>query len=83
MSNIGVLIRGDVDCGWVAGTIGVLGGLIDGADPDSPDSYFTVMVSDGPDGLIIGTGRPDCGTTGFGVPGSLPISSGEIVVIDR
>ena len=82
MSNIGVLIRGDVDCGWVTGNIGVLGGLMDGADPDSIDSYFTVMVSDGPDGIIIGTGRPDCGTTGFGAPGSLPISSGEIVVID-
>jgi Tol biopolymer transport system component len=83
MSNIDVLIKGDVDCGWVAGNIGVFGGLMDGADPDATQSYFTVMVGDGPDGIIIGTGRPDCGTTGFGVPGSLAISSGEIVVIDR
>jgi hypothetical protein len=81
--NVGVLIRGDVDCGWVKGSIGVLGGLMDGADPASPNSYFTVMVSDGPDGIIIGTGRPRCGIDGFGDPRTLAISSGEIVVIDR
>jgi hypothetical protein len=83
MSNIGVLFQGDVDCGWVSGNIGVLGGLMDGADPASPDSYFTVMVSDGPDGIIIGNGRPQWGIDGFGDPRGLPISSGEIVVVDR
>jgi len=83
MSSSGVQIRGAVDCGWVKGKIGVLGGLMDGANPASPNSYFMVMVSDGPDGIIIGTGRPRCGIDGFGDPRSLPISSGEIVVIDR
>ena len=56
---------------------------MDGADPASPDGYFTVMVSDGPDGIIIANGRPHCGTSGLGVPGSLAISSSQIVVIDR
>jgi len=83
MSNAGVLFQGDVDCGWVSGNIGVFGGLMDGADPASPDGYFTIMVSDGPDGIIFGNGQPQCGTYGFGDPRSLPISMGQIVVIDR
>ncbi len=83
MSNTGFPVAGDVDCGWVKGNVGVFGGQIEGADPASLDSHFTIMVSDGPDGMIIGNGQPDCGTDGFGVPDSLPISSGDIVVIDR
>ena len=83
MSNVGVLFQGDVDCGWVSGNIGVFGGLMDGADPASPNGHFTIMVSDGPDGIIIGNGRPQCGTGGYGDPRTLTISSGEIVVIDR
>jgi hypothetical protein len=41
------------------------------------------MVSDRPDGMIIGTGRPDCDTTGFGDPAGLPITDGDIVVMPR
>jgi hypothetical protein len=69
-----VQFRGDVECGWVSGNLGVFGGLMDGADPAFPDSYFTVMVSDGPDGIIIGNGRPQCGVDGFGDPGDRHIS---------
>ena len=68
--------RGRVDCGWVSGNIGVFGGVIDGTD-----DTFTIMVSDDPDGIIIGTGRPNCDTSGFGV--LIPITEGEITVVDR
>ncbi len=83
IDRTGVLVAGQISCGWVSGNVGVLGGLMAGADPGSPESFFTVMVSDGPDGIIIGTGRPHCDTTGFGVPGSLPITAGQITVFDR
>ena len=39
------------------------------------------MVSDRPDGMTIGTGSPDCDTTGFGDAASLPITDGDILVI--
>jgi hypothetical protein len=83
VSQVGVPIRGNVTCGWVRGNIGVIGGLMDGADPRFATSYFTVMVSDGPDGIIFGNGQPQCGTYGFGVPSSLPISAGQIMVVDN
>ena len=83
MSNIGLPFQGTVDCGRVSGNIGVLGGLIDGGNPDSINSRFTVMVSDGPDGIIVGNGQPNCGTEGYGAPQGLPISSGDIAVVDR
>jgi hypothetical protein len=71
-----VLLEGPVSCAWIRGTTGVFGGRSTMTDTD-----FTIMVSDGPDGMIIGTDRPGCDTTGFGDPASLPISDGQIHVI--
>jgi hypothetical protein len=70
-------LTGKIACGSVAGNRAILGGRSDtGVD-------FVLMVSDGPDGIIFGTGRPNCDTTGFGDPASLPLSTGNIRVIDN
>ena len=71
-----VLIDGPATCAWIQGNVGAFGGR-----STVSDTGFTVMVSDGPDGMIIGTGRPGCDTSGFGDPASLPITEGQIHVI--
>ena len=70
-----LVIEGPVTCAWIDRNIGVFGGR-----DDATASDFTVMVSDRPDGMIIGTGRFACDTTGFGDPASLPISDGDILI---
>jgi len=70
-----LVIEGPVTCAWIEGNIGVFGGRTEPAETD-----FTVMVSDRPDGMIIGTGRFGCDTNGFGDPASLPITAGDILV---
>jgi hypothetical protein len=65
--------KGNVHCGSVNGHIGVFGGVIDGTG-----NPFTIMVSDEPDGIIIGIGQPDCNTSGFLTP--VPITEGEITI---
>jgi hypothetical protein len=66
-----------IRCGSFHGNIAVVGGTSDiGVD-------FVLMVTDDPDGIIVGTFRPNCDTTGFGDPASLPLSSGFIKVIDH
>jgi len=68
----GDVTSGRVTCGSVDGGQAVFGGTTrDGVD-------FVLAVNDEPDRIIFGTGRPDCDTTGFGDPASLPLSSGEI-----
>jgi hypothetical protein len=67
-------VTGPVTCAWIEGNIGVLGGRADWTD-------FVVMVSDRPNGMIIGTGRPGCDITGFGDPASSPTTDGDIHVI--
>jgi hypothetical protein len=69
-------LDGVVSCGWVEGNLGVFGGRSDATAID-----FVVMVSDRPDGMIIGTRRPACDVTGFGDPAGLPITDGDITVI--
>ena len=71
-----LVLEGSVTCAWIEGKIGVFAGRSTATGTD-----FTIMVSDGPDGMIIGTGRPGCDTTGFGDPTSLPITGGYIHVI--
>jgi hypothetical protein len=71
-----LVIEGAVTCAWIDGNIGVFGGRSEATGTD-----FTVMVSDRPDGMIIGTGRFGCDTTGFGDPAGLPITDGDILVI--
>ncbi len=83
-TSLGLPLRGTVNCAWTKIDLAVFGGLIDGADPALPASYFVVMVRDGPeDGLTWEVGRPDCDATGLGEPATHPIASGDIVVIDR
>ncbi|MGH2757720.1 MAG: hypothetical protein ACRDI3_08030 [Actinomycetota bacterium] len=65
-----------IDCGWTDGSIAVLGGH------DANAVAWVVMVSDNPDGLIVGNGR-DCDTTGFGNPSSLAITSGDISIVEH
>ncbi len=67
-------VTGAVTCARIDGNTGVFGGRADWTD-------FVVMVSDRPNGMIIGTGRPDCDTTGFGDPASSPTTDGDIHVI--
>ena len=73
----GLGFTGRIECGSIHGNIAVVGGTSDsGLD-------FVLMLSDNPDGIIVGTGRPNCDTTGFGDPASLPLASGFIKVIDH
>lgn len=74
----GLSFAGDIDCGSVSGDLAILGGT-----SDSGAVEFVLMVSDDPDGIIVGTGRPNCDTTGFGNPASLPLSNGNIFVFDH
>ena len=74
----GTSISGKITCGSVVGNVGVFGGQMADTEDD-----FTIMVNDEPDGIIIGTGRPNCDTSGFGDPGTLPITAGTIRVVDR
>jgi hypothetical protein len=68
-------ITGNIDCGWVAGDTAVFGGT----DKTSGEG-FTVLISDDPDGLTFGDGRPNCLTSGFG--GAIPITEGRIRIIN-
>jgi hypothetical protein len=66
-------VTGAATCAWIDGNIGVFGGRADWTD-------FVVMVTDRPNGMIIGTGRPGCDVTGFGDPTSAPTDDGDIRV---
>jgi hypothetical protein len=69
-------IEGNATCASITGNIGVIGGLIDGSTVG-----FVVVVSDQPDGMIIGIGRDNCDTTGIGDPSTAPILEGRTHVI--
>ena len=66
-----------ISCGSVSNKTAVIGGT------DAIGRPFTIAMRDDPDGVIFGSKAFPCDTTGFGDPGSLPITSGYIAVVDR
>jgi hypothetical protein len=80
-NGLGTSYSGNATCGSVSGNIAIFGGTATDNSGRTTDAVFE--VSDNPDGLIFGTGRPACDTTGFGDPTSLPITSGSIRITGR
>ena len=69
--------EGRVSCGWITGNQAVIGGV------SNTGEAFTLNMTDDPDGIIFGSADTPCDTTGHGWPGSVPLTSGDIQIIDR
>jgi hypothetical protein len=69
--------EGKVNCGWINGNQAVIGGI------SGSGEAVTLNMTDDPDGIIFGSADMPCDISGHGWPGSLPLTSGDIQIIDR